>query len=200
MRFSKVVLASNNSGKLREFKMMLEPIGIEVLPQGELDIPAADEPHASFIENALEKARHASRASGLPALADDSGICVDALNGAPGIHSARFAGEPSNDTNNNLKLVTTLSGIQNRSAHFVCALVLVRHPLDPEPIVAIGSWYGQIIDTPKGAGGFGYDPHFYLPELDKTAAELTPEEKNRLGHRGLALNQLITQLKSTPVE
>ncbi len=200
MYLSKVVLASNNSGKLREFKSMLEKVGIEILPQGDLAIPAADEPHATFIENALEKARHASQASGLPALADDSGICVDALNGAPGIHSARYAGEPANDSNNNQKLVASLQGVHNRSAHFVCALALVRHPLDPEPIIAIGSWHGEIIDTPKGNGGFGYDPHFFIPELGKTAAELTAEQKNLLGHRGLALAQLITQLKANKLQ
>lgn len=194
--FSKVVLASNNSGKLREFKMMLKKVGIEIIPQGNLDIPAADEPHATFVENALEKARYASRASGLPALADDSGICVEALMGAPGIHSARYAGEPANDENNNKKLIETLQGIDNRAAHYVCALVLVRYALDPEPIIAIGYWHGQIVDTPKGDGGFGYDPHFFLPNLGKTAAELTPEEKNRLGHRGLALDQLVQQLIS----
>ena len=194
--FSKVVLASNNSGKLREFKMMLKKVGIEIIPQGNLDIPAADEPHPTFVENALEKARHASRASGLPALADDSGICVEALMGAPGIHSARYAGEPANDENNNKKLIETLQGIDNRAAHYVCALVLVRYALDPEPIIAIGYWHGQIIDAPKGDGGFGYDPHFFLPNLGKTAAELTPEEKNRLGHRGLALDQLVDQLIS----
>lgn len=200
MYLSKVVLASNNSGKLREFKSMLEKVGIEILPQGDLAIPAADEPHATFIENALEKARHASQVSGLPALADDSGICVDALNGAPGIHSARYAGEPANDSNNNQKLVASLQGVHNRCAHFVCALALVRHPLDPEPIIAIGSWHGEIIDTPKGNGGFGYDPHFFIPELGKTAAELTAEQKNLLGHRGLALAQLITQLKAIKLQ
>lgn len=194
--FSTVVLASNNSGKLREFKMMLKKVGIEIIPQGNLDIPATDEPHATFVENALEKARYASRASGLPALADDSGICVEALMGAPGIHSARYAGEPANDENNNKKLIETLQGIDNRAAHYVCALVLVRYALDPEPIIAIGYWHGQIVDTPKGDGGFGYDPHFFLPNLGKTAAELTPEEKNRLGHRGLALDQLVQQLIS----
>ena len=194
--FSTVVLASNNSGKLREFKMMLKKVGIEIIPQGNLDIPAADEPHPTFVENALEKARYASRASGLPALADDSGICVEALMGAPGIHSARYAGEPANDENNNKKLIETLQGIDNRAAHYVCALVLVRYALDPEPIIAIGYWHGQIVDTPKGDGGFGYDPHFFLPNLGKTAAELTPEEKNRLGHRGLALDQLVQQLIS----
>lgn len=194
--FSTVVLASNNSGKLREFKMMLKKVGIEIIPQGNLDIPAADEPHATFVENALEKARYASRASGLPALADDSGICVEALMGAPGIHSARYAGEPTNDENNNKKLIETLQGIDNRAAHYVCALVLVRYALDPEPIIAIGYWHGQIVDTPKGDGGFGYDPHFFLPNLGKTAAELTPEEKNRLGHRGLALDQLVNLLIS----
>lgn len=194
--FSTVVLASNNSGKLREFKMMLKKVGIEIIPQGNLDIPAADEPHPTFVENALEKARYASRASGLPALADDSGICVEALMGAPGIHSARYAGEPANDENNNKKLIETLQGIDNRAAHYVCALVLVRYALDPEPIIAIGYWHGQIVDTPKGDGGFGYDPHFFLPNLGKTAAELTPEEKNRLGHRGLALDQLVNLLIS----
>jgi XTP/dITP diphosphohydrolase len=176
--------------------MMLDQVGIEVLPQGDLDIPAADEPHPTFVENALEKARHASRASGLPALADDSGICVEALMGAPGIHSARYAGEPANDANNNKKLIETLQGEENRSAHYVCALVIVRYALDPEPIIAMGYWHGQIIDIPQGSGGFGYDPHFFLPDLGMTAAELSPEDKNRLGHRGLALKQLVHQLMS----
>lgn len=195
--FKQVVLASNNQGKLREFKEMLGQIGIEILPQGDLNIPAADEPHATFIENALEKARHASQASGLPALADDSGICVEALNGAPGIYSARFAGEPANDQNNNAKLIASLQNIHNRRAHYVCALVLVRYPKDPEPIIAMGHWYGEIIDQAQGTGGFGYDPHFFIPSLGKTVAQLSPAEKNIQGHRGQALKNLLAQLQNS---
>lgn len=195
--FKKIVLASNNQGKLREFKEMLGQIGVEILPQGDLNIPEAKEPHATFIENALEKARHASQASGLPALADDSGICVEALNGAPGIYSARFAGEPANDQNNNAKLIKTLQNIDNRRAHYVCALVLIRYPNDPEPIIALGHWHGVIIDDAQGTGGFGYDPHFFIPQLGKTVAQLSSEDKNTLGHRGQALRNLLAQLQNS---
>lgn len=194
--FSKIVLASNNAGKLREFKQILEPLGIEIIPQGDLNIPASDEPFDTFLENALLKARHASRASGLPALADDSGICVDALNGAPGIYSARFSGENATDALNNQKLIEQLQGINNRHAHYVCLLALVKHPKDPEPLIAQGNWHGLVVDSPKGAGGFGYDPHFYLPDLQMCAAELSADLKNQHGHRGQALQKLVAELKT----
>lgn len=195
-RLSRIVLASNNAGKLREFQQLFQQIGMDIIPQGDLNIPAAIEPHATFIENALEKARHASHASGLPALADDSGICVEALHGAPGIYSARFAGEHSSDLENNLKLISELKEVTNRKAHYLCALVFVRHPQDPEPLIAIGKWFGEVVDQAQGDGGFGYDPYFYLPELGKTAAQLSSAEKNRLGHRGRAMADLIEQLKT----
>jgi XTP/dITP diphosphohydrolase len=194
MEFSKIVLASNNAGKLREFSQMFKSLGIEILPQGDLNIPASPEPHLTFVENALEKARHASRLSGLPALADDSGVCVEALNGAPGIYSARFSGEDATDAKNNQYLIKKLQGQSNRRAHYACVLVLVRHEKDPEPIIAHGQWFGEIIDEPRGTEGFGYDPHFLITELGKTAAELDPATKNQLGHRGQALQKLLTTL------
>lgn len=194
--FSKIVLASNNAGKLKEFKQLLEPLGIEIIPQGDLNIPASDEPFGTFVENALIKARHASIASGLPALADDSGICVDALLGAPGIYSARFAGPNASDADNNQKLIASLKGIPDRQAHYVCVLCLVRHPNDPEPIITQGNWHGEVIDQPRGSGGFGYDPHFYLTQFEKTAAELSADQKNQYGHRGQALLKLVTELEN----
>src|ERR1019366_5765594 len=150
----KLVIASNNPGKLREFQFLLQPLGIEVLTQAQLGIPEAEEPHVTFVENALAKARHVSRLSGLPALADDSGICVAALGGAPGVLSARYAGEPKSGTRNNAKLIADLAGITHRDAHYTCVLVLVRHADDPEPMIAEGVWDGVVIDTPRGAGGF----------------------------------------------
>jgi len=191
----KLVLASNNPGKLREFQFLLQPIGIEVLTQAQLGIAEAEEPHVTFVENALAKARHVSRASGLPALADDSGICVDALGGAPGVFSARFAGEPKSDERNNEKLIADLAGQSNRRAHYYCILVFVRHADDPQPIIAEGEWHGEIIDTPRGAGGFGYDPYFLVPDLNQTAAEIAADEKNKRSHRGKALKLLIERLK-----
>ena len=158
--FERLVVASSNEGKLREFRRLLAPLAIEVVAQGELGIDDADEPHATFVENALAKARHASAQAKLPALADDSGICVDALGGAPGVHSARYAGEPRSDARNNRKLVAALAGARDRGAHYACVLVLLRDPLDPEPVIAEGRWYGTIVDRARGAGGFGYDPHF----------------------------------------
>lgn len=190
----RIVLASNNPGKLREFSALLAPLGIEVLPQSLFEVPEAEEPHCTFVENALEKARHCSRHTGLPALADDSGICVSALDGAPGVYSARFAGEPKSDANNNALLIEKLAGEEDRSAHYVCVLVLVRHPEDPQPLIAEGEWHGEIIDTPRGSQGFGYDPLFLLPELGQTAAELAPELKNTLSHRGTACRRLIEKL------
>lgn len=192
----KLVLASNNAGKVREFAALLAPLKFQVIPQGELGIPSAEEPHHTFVENALAKARHASALSGLPALADDSGICVHALGDAPGVLSARYAGEPANDAANNQLLIQNLRNQQNRGAHYVCALVFVNSANDPEPLIVQTRWYGTFIDTPKGANGFGYDPHFYLPELGLTAAELTPEKKNAISHRGQALREFITQLQS----
>ena len=192
----KIVLASNNAGKVKEFQALLAPLDFQVIPQGELGIPSAEEPHHTFIENALAKARHASAASNLPALADDSGICAHALNGQPGVFSARYAGTSGNDSANNQKLIQELSDKTNRGAHYVCALVFVSSPNDPEPIVVQTRWYGEIIDQAQGSNGFGYDPHFFLPEQNLTAAQLDPAMKNLISHRGQALRELITQLKS----
>ncbi|MFM8258190.1 MAG: non-canonical purine NTP pyrophosphatase, partial [Polynucleobacter sp.] len=161
----RLVLASNNAGKLREFSQLFKPFAIELIPQGQLGISAAEEPFDRFIDNALAKARHASKLSGLPAIADDSGICVDALGGAPGVRSARFAGEHCSDTDNNQKLLSLLVGHANRQAHYVCALVVVREADDPNPIIVETRWDGEIIDEPRGQQGFGYDPYFYLPQL-----------------------------------
>ncbi len=188
------MLASGNEGKLREFRRLLAPLGIDVVTQGSLGIPDADEPHATFLENALAKARHASALARLPALADDSGVCVAALGGEPGVQSARYAGEPRSDARNNAKLVQSLAGVADRRAHYACVLVLVRRPDDPEPIVAEGRWHGRIVDTPRGSGGFGYDPHFEDLETGLTGAELPLERKNALSHRGRALRTLLERL------
>jgi len=193
------VLASNNAGKLREFSALFAPLGIELVPQGELGVPEAEEPFGTFVENALAKARHASKITGLPALADDSGLCVAALNGAPGVLSARYAqlahpDEPRSDAANNALLVERLSGVADRSAWYVALLVLVRHHEDPQPLIGEGEWHGKIIDVPQGQNGFGYDPHFLLPELDRTVAQLLPEEKNRVSHRARALQELLAKL------
>jgi XTP/dITP diphosphohydrolase len=190
----RLVLASNNAGKLREFAELLHPFSIDVIAQGALKIPAADEPFDSFVENALAKARHASQLSSLPALSDDSGICVDALAGAPGVRSARFAGTHCSDADNNQKLITALRDQKDRRAHYVCALVLVRNATDAKPLIVETRWDGEIIDAPRGVNGFGYDPYFFLPELNKTAAELSPEHKNQISHRGQALRELMNQL------
>ena len=192
---TRLVLASRNAGKLREFRRLLEPVGLTVIPQAELGIEDADEPHVTFIENALTKARHASAQSGLPALADDSGVCVDALAGAPGVHSARYAGEPRSDARNNAALVAALSGIADRRAHYYCVLVLVRHAGDPQPIIAEGTWHGTIVDTPRGSGGFGYDPHFLDETTGLTGAQLPLARKNELSHRGKAMRALIARLE-----
>ncbi len=191
---SRIVLASANEGKLREFRRLLAPLGLEVIVQSELGIPEADEPHATFVENALAKARHASRIAGLPALADDSGLCASALAGAPGVQSARYAGEPRSDQRNNEKLVRDLKDVSDRRAHYYCVLALLRHGDDPEPVLAEGRWDGTIIDTPRGHGGFGYDPHFLDPESGLTGAELPPAEKSRRSHRGKAMRSLIARL------
>ncbi len=189
------MLASSNAGKLREFRELLAPLEIEVVPQAELGVPDAAEPHASFVENALAKARNAARHSGLPALADDSGICAAALGGAPGVHSARFGGEPRSDARNNARLVDLLKDHVDRRAHYYCVVVLVRHAEDPEPLIADGRWHGEVIESPRGTGGFGYDPYFLVPALAKTAAELEPTRKNALSHRGKALARLIALLR-----
>ncbi|MCO4856707.1 RdgB/HAM1 family non-canonical purine NTP pyrophosphatase [Herbaspirillum sp. WGmk3] len=190
----KIVMASNNAGKLKEFASLLGDIGLDVRPQGEFDVPEAEEPFGTFVENALAKARHAARLTGLPALADDSGVCVNALGGAPGVYSARYAGEPKSDANNNAKLIADLAAHADKSAYYYCVLVYVRHADDPQPVIADGVWKGEIIDQPRGQGGFGYDPYFLLPSLGKTAAELTAAEKNAISHRGQALHALVEKL------
>jgi XTP/dITP diphosphohydrolase len=193
---SRLVVASGNPGKLRELAALLHPLGIEPVAQGELGVPQAEEPHATFIENALAKARNAARHTGLPALADDSGILADALRGEPGVHSARFAGEPKSDERNNRKLVELMRAAPTRSAHYYCVIVLLRHAEDPRPLIAEGRWRGEIVLEPRGSGGFGYDPYFLLPELGLTAAELDAEHKNRISHRGQALAALASKLAS----
>ncbi|PFH04398.1 XTP/dITP diphosphohydrolase [Collimonas sp. PA-H2] len=190
-----LVLASNNAGKLKEFGQLLAQIDFDVRPQGEFDVPEAEEPYLTFVENALTKARHASRLSGLPALADDSGVCVSALGGAPGVLSARYAGEPKSDAENNRKLIADLASHADKSAYYYCVLVFVRHADDPQPVIADGRWNGQIISEARGAGGFGYDPHFLVTEHNKTAAEFTAAEKNAISHRGQALRALVEKLR-----
>ena len=191
----KLVIASNNPGKLREFHAMLSPLGVEVLTQEQLGITEAEEPHCTFIENALAKARHVSRESGLPALADDSGICVTALGGAPGVWSARYAGEPKSDTRNNEKLLLDMQGATDRRAHYYCVLVLVHHADDPQPLIAEGEWHGEIAHEERGEGGFGYDPLFWLPQFGRMSAELNSEQKTQLSHRALAMKILLQKLK-----
>lgn len=191
----KLVIASNNPGKLREIGEILSPLGIEIIPQSVLAVPEAEEPHATFIENALAKARHAARLTGLPALADDSGICVEALGGAPGVISAHFAGEPRSDARNNRKLLEMLGAGEDRRAHYYCVMLLMCHGDDPQPLIAEGEWRGEILHEPRGSGGFGYDPLFLDPALGRTGAELTPEQKNRVSHRGKALSALVGVLK-----
>jgi XTP/dITP diphosphohydrolase len=191
----KIVLASNNAGKLKEFNALLATKGYSVHAQGEFGVPEADEPFHTFVENALQKARHAARATGLPALADDSGICVNALGGAPGVYSARYAGEPKSDARNNEKVLRDLAAHADKSAYYYCVLVYVRHADDPQPVIADGRWDGVLVEQARGEGGFGYDPHFLLPELDRTVAELAAEEKNRLSHRGQALRALMDKLR-----
>jgi XTP/dITP diphosphohydrolase len=194
----KLVLASANAGKLREFRRLLEPLGITVVTQADLGIVPADEPHVTFVENAIAKARHASERSGLPALADDSGICVDALGGAPGVRSARFAGAAASDARNNEALVAALDGVADRRAHYYCVLVLLRRADDPEPILAEGVWNGIVVDAPRGSGGFGYDPHFQDDATGLTGAELPLARKNELSHRGKAMRALIARLAAEP--
>ena len=193
-----IVLASGNPGKRAELQALLAPFGTRVVTQVELGITEAEEPYETFLENALAKARHASIATRLPALADDSGLCVDALGGAPGVHSARYAGEPRSDPGNNQKLLAEMSAHDNRGAHYECVLVLMRGPGDTQPLVAQAQWHGEIARLPRGSGGFGYDPLFLPQGWAKTAAELAPEEKNRVSHRGQALAKLLELLKKEP--
>ncbi len=193
--FDHIVLASNNAGKLREFSRLFGEQHIRVSPQAEFNIDECPEPYHTFIENALAKARHAAKLSGLPALADDSGICINALGGAPGVLSARFAGEPKSDAANNAKANRELAGQSDLSCYYVCVLVLVRHENDPQPIIAEGIWHGRWQTQAAGENGFGYDPHFFLPEQGCTAAQLLPEEKNRISHRGQALQKLLQQVR-----
>lgn len=193
----KLVLASNNAGKLKEFSQLLASRGIEVVPQASLGVPDADEPHVTFLENALAKARHASRLTGLPALADDSGLCVAALNDEPGVFSARYSamhGGEKSDRANNALLVERLQGKDNRAGRYIALLALVRSENDPQPLIGEGVWPGVIVDAPRGENGFGYDPHFFLPELGRTAAELSAAQKNAISHRGKALAELLRKL------
>jgi XTP/dITP diphosphohydrolase len=193
-----IVLASGNEGKLKEFSALLKPIGLTVIPQASLNISEAPEPHATFVENALAKARHASALSGMPAIADDSGLCVRALNGAPGIFSARYAQSEQgarSDVANNQKLVQALHQISDRRAWYVAVLVFLTHADDPQPIIAEANWFGEIVDIPIGAHGFGYDPHFFVAELGGTVAQLDPVVKNAVSHRGQAMKILLSQLK-----
>ena len=191
-----IVLASGNPGKKAEIEQLLAPFGTRVITQVELGITEAEEPHDSFLENAMAKARHVCFATRLPALADDSGLCVDALGGAPGVHSARYAGEPKSDLKNNQTLLAAMSAQDNRSAHYECVLVLMRGPGDAQPLVASAQWHGSIAHQPRGSGGFGYDSLFMPHGMTKTAAELESEEKNRISHRGQALAKLLEMLKS----
>jgi XTP/dITP diphosphohydrolase len=195
-RIAKLVVASNNAGKLREFASLLGPLGIDPQPQNLYGVPEAEEPHDTFVENALAKARHAARETGLPALADDSGLCVSALGGRPGVLSARYAGEPKSDLANNAKLIADLHGVDDRRAHFYSVIVLVRSADDPQPLIADGEWHGEIVAQARGEGGFGYDPHFFVPSLEQTAAELAPELKNTLSHRAAAMRHLLDRLKT----
>lgn len=192
----RIVLASANLGKLRELRELLAGAELEVLGQTELGISSAEEPYQTFVENALAKARHAAAQSGMPALADDSGLCVPALQGEPGVRSARFAGPVATDAENNAELLRRLHGIADRRAHYACVLVALRAADDPEPLIAEARWYGSILSEPRGTGGFGYDPLFFLPTHDCSAAELAPAEKNRISHRGVALRDLRQRLQS----
>ncbi|WP_424192027.1 RdgB/HAM1 family non-canonical purine NTP pyrophosphatase [Ampullimonas aquatilis] len=199
VNLQKLVLASNNQGKLREFEHLLAPLGIAVFTQSQFNVAEAEEPHPSFVENALAKARHAAQQTGLPALADDSGLCMNALAGAPGVLSARYAtlfGHDKSDANNNAALLDAMSGHTDRRGFYYCALVLVRSAEDPIPLIAEGRWHGELLMAPLGQGGFGYDPLFYLPALKVTAAQLTAEQKNLLSHRALAMQDLLKKLSA----
>ncbi|HMT03119.1 MAG TPA: RdgB/HAM1 family non-canonical purine NTP pyrophosphatase [Burkholderiales bacterium] len=198
-----LILASNNKGKIKEFTEIFNKIGVKIIPQKSLNIPEVDEPYNTFIENSLHKARHCSKHTKLPALADDSGLCVLKLNGAPGIYSARYAGYNSNNITNNQKLINELyksgvdfkSNLNDQKAYFYCTLVLIRYELDPQPLIADGFLNGIIIEKANGDNGFGYDPHFFLPDYKKTLAQLEPSIKNQISHRGMAIENLLTKIK-----
>ncbi|TIC84731.1 RdgB/HAM1 family non-canonical purine NTP pyrophosphatase [Crenobacter intestini] len=192
--FDQLVLASGNAGKLREFSALLAPLGVEVVPQQALGVSECAEPYHTFVENALEKARHASRETGLPALADDSGLCVEALGGAPGVLSARFAGEPKSDARNNALLLEKMQGERNRRCWYTCVLVLVRHADDPHPLIVDAVWLGEVADAASGDGGFGYDPLVQIPAYGCSVAQMPAEEKNRVSHRGQAMQALLARL------
>jgi len=196
---TKLVIATGNKGKLREIQHILQPLGLDIVPQSDFNVPEAAEPHCTFVENALAKARHASRCTGLPALADDSGICIEALGGAPGVYSAIYAGEPRSDARNNEKLQQELAKHDNRRAHFHCVMVLVRHADDTQPLIAEGSWFGEVLTEARGDDGFGYDPYFLDPPSGKTGAELSLEQKNLISHRGKALAVLLQKLTDYPL-
>jgi XTP/dITP diphosphohydrolase len=191
---SKLVIATGNKKKLKEFERLLAPLGIEVVAQSAFNVPEAPEPHCTFLENALAKARNAARHTGLPSLADDSGVCVHALNGNPGVNSAYYAGQHKSDADNNAKLIADLKNIPDRSAHYTAVLALVLNENDPEPIIAEGRWYGEIIDAPRGGGGFGYDPYFLDVELGMTGAEMPLDQKGSRSHRGKALARLLLEM------
>lgn len=193
-----IVLATNNQGKVNELQTLLADAGFNIVAQKQFNVPDAEETGLTFVENAILKARHTAKLTGLPAIADDSGLVVQALNGAPGIYSARYAGEHGNDQSNNEKLLNALKNVppENRQAYFYCALVYLQHENDPTPIICLGKWDGVILNELKGEGGFGYDPLFYIPQLNCSAAELTKDHKSQISHRGLALKQLIAQIKA----
>ena len=193
---STVVLASGNAGKLREFRDLLAPLGLGVFPQSDFDVPEPEETGLSFVENAILKARHAARLTGHPAIADDSGLEVDFLDGAPGIYSSRFSGAGATDENNNRKLLELLAGVaeEQRTARFQCLLVYMRDHRDPTPLICQGTWEGRIARAPAGSQGFGYDPLFFVPEQNCTSAQLSPQVKNSLSHRGRAMRQLLKSL------
>ena len=195
MNLKQLVIATGNLKKLKEFERLLAPLDIEVIAQSAFNVPEAPEPHCTFLENALAKARNAARHTGLPSLADDSGICVHALGGNPGVNSAHYAGHHKNDADNNAKLIADLQGVADRGAHYTALLALVMGENDPEPIIAEGRWYGEIIDTPRGNGGFGYDPYFLDRELGLTGAEMPIDKKAARSHRGKALSKLIAELR-----
>ena len=186
-----MVLASGNPGKIREIARLLTPLGLEIVPQDAFGVAPAEEPHPTFVENALAKARHAAAATGLPALADDSGICVAALGGAPGVHSARYAGPAASDADNNARLLDQMSEISDRRAHYYCVIVMLRHPNDPQPIITEGEWHGEILRSPRGTRGFGYDPLFLDQHSGLTGAELAVSRKNLISHRGKAMRKLL---------
>ncbi|OIQ90195.1 dITP/XTP pyrophosphatase [mine drainage metagenome] len=192
----KLVIATGNTHKLQEIRSLLHPLGIEIFLQSDFNVPEAAEPHPTFVENALAKARQAARLTGLPALADDSGLCVPALGGLPGVISAIYAGEPRSDARNNEKLLTAMRDVTDRRAHYHSTLVLLRHADDPQPVIAEGQWHGVILPAPRGKGGFGYDPLFLDPTLNQSVAELSLDDKNRVSHRGQALRVLLEKLKS----